>query len=322
MGGPADALAEEVNATFTHLLKQELFSPTRSPSARASPAQPQASPSRHAQLRRPMIFQNPTLSSFAAAHTPVSNAGTTPLHHHPPPAMAGSSERGKRELSPASVLPPLPLHAPSTPTSGGARAPGAGPSSSHHRAHQTQVALNSGTRTGNSPPSSRRTHLSPPPGSAQGSPSTPTKKRLLNFTSPAATRMGQLSREDSLDNMAHERYSLSPVGKDTQKVLLSPRKGVRQIARTPFKVLDAPELQVRWNELRGSTLMMQDDFYLNLVSWSTSNVLGVGLNQCVYLWSATTSQVTKLCDMTTAFDGGEEQPDTITGLEWTNRVSG
>lgn len=67
-------------------------------------------------------------------------------------------------------------------------------------------------------------------------------------------------------------------------------------------------------------LTEQDDFYLNLVSWSTSNVLGVGLNQCVYLWSATTSQVTKLCDMNVAFNG-DEMPDAITGLEWTNRVS-
>lgn len=42
-------------------------------------------------------------------------------------------------------------------------------------------------------------------------------------------------------------------------------------------MLDAPELQ--------------DDFYLNLVDWSSQNVLSVGLGTCVYLWSAYTSQV-------------------------------
>lgn len=42
-------------------------------------------------------------------------------------------------------------------------------------------------------------------------------------------------------------------------------------------MLDAPELQ--------------DDFYLNLVDWSSQNVLAVGLGSCVYLWSACTSQV-------------------------------
>ena len=42
---------------------------------------------------------------------------------------------------------------------------------------------------------------------------------------------------------------------------------------------------------------VQDDFYLNLVDWSSLNVLAVGLGSCVYLWSACTSKVTKLCDL-------------------------
>lgn len=42
-------------------------------------------------------------------------------------------------------------------------------------------------------------------------------------------------------------------------------------------MLDAPDLQ--------------DDFYLNLVDWSSQNMLSVGLNTCVYLWSACNSQV-------------------------------
>jgi hypothetical protein len=57
----------------------------------------------------------------------------------------------------------------------------------------------------------------------------------------------------------------------------------RKIPRGPFKVLDAPSLQ--------------DDFYLNLVDWSTQNVLAVGLGSCVYLWSACTCKVTKLVDL-------------------------
>ncbi len=43
------------------------------------------------------------------------------------------------------------------------------------------------------------------------------------------------------------------------------------------QVLDAPALQ--------------DDFYLNLVDWSSQNTLAVGLGSCVYLWSACTSKV-------------------------------
>lgn len=46
------------------------------------------------------------------------------------------------------------------------------------------------------------------------------------------------------------------------------------------QVLDAPALQ--------------DDFYLNLVDWSSANTLAVGLGSCVYLWSAVTSKVRPL----------------------------
>lgn len=49
----------------------------------------------------------------------------------------------------------------------------------------------------------------------------------------------------------------------------------RRVSKLPFKVLDAP--------------MLQDDFYLNLLDWSSSNVLAVGLMNSVYIWSAQTS---------------------------------
>ncbi len=57
----------------------------------------------------------------------------------------------------------------------------------------------------------------------------------------------------------------------------------RRISRSPFKVLDAPQLA--------------DDFYLNLVDWSAMNTLAVGLGSSVYLWSACTSKVTRLVEL-------------------------
>jgi len=57
-------------------------------------------------------------------------------------------------------------------------------------------------------------------------------------------------------------------------------KPARKVSKLPFKVLDAPQLQ--------------DDFYLNLVDWSSQNMLAVGLGTEVYIWSACTSSVTKL----------------------------
>ena len=57
----------------------------------------------------------------------------------------------------------------------------------------------------------------------------------------------------------------------------------RKINKLPCKVLDAPALQ--------------DDYYLNLIDWSTQNYLAVGLASSVYLWNANNSKVTKLCDL-------------------------
>ena len=76
-----------------------------------------------------------------------------------------------------------------------------------------------------------------------------------------------------------------------------PKKRQRKIAKIPFKVLDAPALQ--------------DDFYLNLVDWSSNNNLAVGLSSCVYIWSASSSKVTKLHDL--------GQRDTVTSVCWSKQ---
>ncbi|KYQ89993.1 WD40 repeat-containing protein [Tieghemostelium lacteum] len=92
-------------------------------------------------------------------------------------------------------------------------------------------------------------------------------------------------------------YSLSPLSDDSQRILSSPRKPHRKISKTPFKVLDAPSIR--------------DDFYLNLVDWSSLNVLAVGLEHSVYLWNASTSQVSKLCDL--------EVNQPISSVSWIQR---
>lgn len=113
-------------------------------------------------------------------------------------------------------------------------------------------------------------------------------RNLFKFTTPTKDR--------SMDQCSP--YSLSPLSAKSQKLLRSPRKATRKISRIPFKVLDAPELQ--------------DDFYLNLVDWSSQNVLSVGLGACVYLWSACTSQVTRLCDL-------NQEQNTVTSVAWNER---
>eukprot|EP01104_Vermistella_antarctica_P016107 TRINITY_DN5427_c0_g1_i1.p1 TRINITY_DN5427_c0_g1~~TRINITY_DN5427_c0_g1_i1.p1 ORF type:complete len:634 (+),score=104.79 TRINITY_DN5427_c0_g1_i1:209-2110(+) len=95
---------------------------------------------------------------------------------------------------------------------------------------------------------------------------------------------------------AHSPYSLSPMGMKGQK-LLATRKTPRKISKTPFKVLEAPSIQ--------------DDFYLNLVDWSSQNVLAVGLKNCVYLWNASTSHVHKLCEL--------EDATRVASVSWIQR---
>lgn len=92
---------------------------------------------------------------------------------------------------------------------------------------------------------------------------------------------------------------MSPVRAESRQLLESPRRQLRSVCKTPYRVLDAPELA--------------DDFYLNLVDWSSTNVLGVGLGSCVYLWTAHNAQVSKLCDLA-------ESSDTISSVSWVQKV--
>ena len=39
---------------------------------------------------------------------------------------------------------------------------------------------------------------------------------------------------------------------------------------------------------------LRDDFYLNLVDWSDSDNIGVGLESSIYIWSGCTSKVKKI----------------------------
>ena len=69
---------------------------------------------------------------------------------------------------------------------------------------------------------------------------------------------------------------------------------VRKIPKVPFKVLDAP--------------FLQDDFYLNVVDWSPSNALAVGLGNAVYMWGFHTNTVEKVSQF--------DEYNMVTGVCW------
>ncbi|KAI9771836.1 MAG: substrate-specific activator of APC-dependent proteolysis [Geoglossum simile] len=151
-----------------------------------------------------------------------------------------------------------------------------------------------------------------PPGHASSlpisalTPSTP-HKNLFSYMSPrhhvnisghpTPSRTPQSRHGPHLNSLA-EIYSLTPVRFGSQRILLSPRKAPRAVSKVPYKVLDAPDLA--------------DDFYLNLVDWGSSNVLGVGLGACVYMWNSQSGRVTKLCDL---------HDDQVTSVNWIQRGS-
>jgi len=58
------------------------------------------------------------------------------------------------------------------------------------------------------------------------------------------------------------------------------KSSTRHIPQAPDRILDAPELR--------------PDFYLNLIEWSSQNIISVALGQQVYLWDATSGDINQL----------------------------
>lgn len=68
----------------------------------------------------------------------------------------------------------------------------------------------------------------------------------------------------------------------------------RPVPTKPSRILDAPDIV--------------DDYYLNLLSWSSTNVLAVALATNVYLWNAATNEVSELLQL--------DQGDCVTSVAW------
>ncbi|KAJ3411245.1 ubiquitin-protein transferase activating protein [Chytridiales sp. JEL 0842] len=77
----------------------------------------------------------------------------------------------------------------------------------------------------------------------------------------------------------------------------------RRINIMPERVLDAPGLV--------------DDYYLNLLDWSTENLVAVALEDTVYVWNATTGAVTDFCKLDETGDGSTA-PSSISSLQWSS----
>jgi cell division cycle protein 20 (cofactor of APC complex) len=76
---------------------------------------------------------------------------------------------------------------------------------------------------------------------------------------------------------------------------VSNKKAFRHVDKTPTRILDAPDLL--------------DDYYLNLLDWSSQNIMAVALGTAVYLWNATTGTIDLLCEM-------DDEDNNITSLSF------
>ncbi|KAE9387963.1 hypothetical protein BT96DRAFT_1004620 [Gymnopus androsaceus JB14] len=108
-------------------------------------------------------------------------------------------------------------------------------------------------------------------------PSTPTRRRLSAYSSPSHSNPSTPSRW--LDTPTDEAYSMSPGRAQSRQLLKSLRRQLRSICKTLY------------------------------LDWLSTNVLGVGLGSCVYLWTAHNAAVSKLCDLA-------DTKDTISSVSW------
>lgn len=170
------------------------------------------------------------------------------------------------------------------------------PSSTH------STTINDPSRSRTPPSNQPSSNLAP----ASLTPTTP-HKNIFTYMSPQHHRNGSAhptpsrtpqSRHGPNMNPNSDLYSVSPIAFDSQRYLLAPKIPPRAISKVPFKVLDAPDLA--------------DDFYLNLVDWGSSNILGVGLGSCVFMWNSASGKVNKLCDL---------EDDVVTSVSWIQRGS-
>ncbi|CAG8508767.1 15231_t:CDS:10 [Acaulospora colombiana] len=101
---------------------------------------------------------------------------------------------------------------------------------------------------------------------------------------------------EELNPSKRKREVLENERKKIEDLMTMPRDSERIIDTAPFQMLAfCHELKLKANAL--VIRYLSDDFYLNVVDWSCSNILSLGLENCVYLWNMETSKMTKLCDL-------------------------
>ncbi|KAJ0395490.1 hypothetical protein P43SY_002462 [Pythium insidiosum] len=114
------------------------------------------------------------------------------------------------------------------------------------------------------------------------------KHKILKFTAKPAVPPPESFQSSLQARFSHNKISSIPTA--------NARKLNRYVPSAPIKVLDAPELM--------------NDYYLNLLSWGSNNILAVALGQCVYLWNAETGDIDELMTL--------EGDDYVSSVQWSD----
>jgi cell division cycle protein 20 (cofactor of APC complex) len=115
--------------------------------------------------------------------------------------------------------------------------------------------------------------------------------RILSFKDKAPAPKG-----DTVNNMKVLYSSASSAAARTK----APQTVNRHIPSAPSRVLDAPDLL--------------DDYYLNLISWSDTNLLAVALANTVYLWNAASGEIDELCTL--------DSSNYVSSVQWVQQGGG
>lgn len=107
------------------------------------------------------------------------------------------------------------------------------------------------------------------------------ESRILSFNAKAPSKDGHVSNNKVV-------YSAS-------KPSVQKASNTRQIASSPEKILDAPD--------------MINDFYLHLMDWSSLNHMAVALSAGVYIWNATDGSIMQLCQR-------EQEEEYVSSVSW------
>ncbi|CAB4409196.1 unnamed protein product [Rhizophagus irregularis] len=105
---------------------------------------------------------------------------------------------------------------------------------------------------------------------------------ILNFQKSFNRRPG------FIDTPYRETYATTPFSHDIEKLMVAPQKSNRKINPQPYQMLAFC-----------NDLTLKDDFYLNIVDWSSFDTLSLGLDCSVYLWNTGTSKNFQLAVGTT-----------------------